>query len=62
MADTVYVIRYLPKFYEDLEKVATYIAETLNNPQAANNLLDKVESVILERQPNAESFEPYYSV
>ncbi|MBO5088306.1 MAG: type II toxin-antitoxin system RelE/ParE family toxin [Lachnospiraceae bacterium] len=62
MADMAYVIRYLPKFYEDLENVATYIAETLNNPQAANNLLDRVESAILERQPNAESFEPYYSV
>lgn len=62
MADTSYVIRYLPKFYEDLENVATYIAETLNNPQAANNLLDRVESAILERQPNAESFESYYSV
>ena len=39
-----------------------YIAETLKNPQAANDLLDLVESVILERLPNAESFEPYRSL
>lgn len=37
-----------------------YIATTLQNPQAANNLLDDVERTILERLPNAESFEPYH--
>ena len=39
-----------------------YIAETLKNPQAANDLLNSVESAILERLPNAESFEPYRSL
>ena len=34
----------------------------MKNPKAANDLLDKVESAIMERLPLAESFEPYYSV
>lgn len=62
MADTTYILRYLPLFYEELEEKVVYIAETLKKPQAANNLLDLVESAILERLPNAESFEPYRSL
>lgn len=62
MADTKYILRYLPLFYEELEEKVVYIAETLKNPQAASNLLDLVESAILERLPNAESFEPYRSL
>ena len=62
MVDTKYILRYLPLFYEELEEKAVYIAETLKNPQAANDLLNSVESAILERLPNAESFEPYRSL
>lgn len=40
MADTKYILRYLPLFYEELEEKVVYIAETLKNPQAANNLLE----------------------
>lgn len=57
-----YRLSYLPLFYEDLDKKVTYIAEKLKNPKAANDLLDKVESAIMERLPLAESFEPYHSV
>lgn len=57
-----YSLRYLPLFYEDLEEKIIFIAEKLMNPQTANDLLDAVESAILERLPNAESFEPYYSL
>ena len=57
-----YRLSYLPLFYEDLDEKVTYIAEKLKNPKAANDLLDKVESAIMERLPVAESFEPYYSV
>ena len=57
-----YRLSYLPLFYEDLGKKVTYIAEKLKNPKAANDLLDKVESAIMERLPLAESFEPYHSV
>ena len=57
-----YRLSYLPLFYEDLDEKVTYIAEKLNNPKAANDLLDRVESAIMERLPLAESFEPYHSV
>ena len=40
MGDTNYKLRYLPLFYRDLEGKIAYIAETLQNPQAANDLLD----------------------
>lgn len=39
-----------------------YISKKLQNPKAANDLLDKVEKAILERLPAAESFEAYHSV
>lgn len=61
MADTNYILRYLPLFYEDLEEKILYIKLKLNNPQVANDLLDAVETAILERLPHAESFEPYRS-
>lgn len=61
MGDTNYKLRYLPLFYRDLEGKIVYIAETLQNPQAVNDLLDDVARAILERLPNAESFEPYHS-
>ena len=57
-----YRLRYLPLFYEDLEQKVVYITEKLQNPQAANNLIDAVELAILERQPVAEAFEPYHSI
>ena len=39
-----------------------YIAETLHNEKAANDLLDAVEAAIMERLPVAEAFEPYHSI
>lgn len=62
MDNTKYTLRYLPLFYEDLEETVVYIAETLENPQAANDLLDAVEKAILERLPVAEAFEQYNSL
>ena len=62
MSDKQYELRYLPLFYEDLEEKVIYIAEKLQNPQAANGLIDAVEKAILERLPNAEAFEPYHSM
>lgn len=61
MADTKYILRYLPLFYEELEEKVVYIAEKLKNTQAANDLLDLVEAAILERLPDAEAFEAYHS-
>ena len=61
MGDTNYKLRYLPLFYRDLQEKVVYIAETLQNPKAANDLLNDAENAIFERLPNAESFEPYHS-
>lgn len=53
MANNTYRLRYLPLFYTDLEEKVTYIVVKLQNPQAANDLLDaKVEFeaiVLIER-------------
>ena len=62
MTNKKYMLRYLPLFYKDLEEKIVYIAEELHNEKAANDLLDEVEEAILERQPVAESFEPYRSL
>lgn len=62
MAEIQYELRYLPLFYEDLEQKVVYIAETLHNEKAANDLLDAVENAIMERLPVAEAFEPYLSI
>lgn len=62
MADIQYELRYLPLFYRDLEQKVLYISDVLHNPKAANDLLDAVESAILERLLIAESFEPYHSL
>ena len=62
MLSKKYRLSYLPLFYEDIDEKVTYIVEKLKNPKAANDLLDKVETAIMERLPVAESFEPYHSV
>ena len=49
MAETKYKLRYLPLFYEDLEQKVVYIAENLQNPKAANDLIDAVEKAIVKR-------------
>jgi len=62
MVGIKYKLRYLPLFYEDLESKLHYISIKLENPQAADDLLDEVERAILERQPIAESFEVFHSL
>lgn len=62
MVNTKYKLRYLLLFYEDLEQKVLYIAETLQNEKAANDLIDALEEAILGRLPVAESFEPYHSL
>lgn len=52
---------YLPLFYDDVLAALDYIGRRLKNPKAADELLDKTERAILERQSNAESFEVYCS-
>ncbi len=50
---------YLPLFYQDLNRVVTYIAEVLENKEAANKLLDEVDKAITKRLPDADKFPEY---
>ena len=55
-------LRYLPLFYEELEREISYIAFDLKNPVIANKLLDEVEASILKRfEDGPDSFEKVYS-
>lgn len=62
MSNNKYKLRYLPLFYEDLNEKVEYIAYEKLNPDAALRLIDNVEAAILERLPDAESFEQYPSM
>ena len=62
MGKVTYSLRYLPLFYDDLEEHIVYIAEVLHNKEAANELVNEIEKAILDRLPNAESFEAYHSI
>ena len=61
MPENSYLLRYLPTFYNDLERIVFYISEKLHNPQAAIDLTGRIETAILNRLPVAESFEKYHS-
>ncbi|MCR5024110.1 MAG: type II toxin-antitoxin system RelE/ParE family toxin [Lachnospiraceae bacterium] len=59
MLNETHELRYLPLFYEELDERVSYIAFNLENPVAANNLMDDVESAILKRLEEGPSiFEP----
>ena len=54
-----YELRYLPLFQEELKERALYIADELDNPTAADRLVDDVERAIRNRlETNPEGFEP----
>ena len=61
MADNKYRLSYLPLFNKDFSNIVDYLINVLENPKAAEELLNAVESAIIERLPNAESFEKYVS-
>ena len=61
MGSKHYELSILPLFEDDLNNTVDYILYQLKNPIAADNLIDAVEKAILDRLPNAESFEPYHS-
>lgn len=56
-----YQLRYTRLFEQDLMRAAQYIDQVLDNPTAAQKLVDDTEKAILERLNFAESFEPYPS-
>lgn len=53
MPKVKYDVRYLPLFYEELDRDVSYIAFKLKNPDAANDLPDSVESAVrnLSKKP-----------
>lgn len=61
MESRQYKIRYLPTFESDLIDAVRYIDEVLQNPDAADRLIDAVEGAVVERSNCPLSFEPYPS-
>ena len=61
MAEKHYKLRILPLFEDDLNEIVDYISIHLQNPIAAENFVDAVETAIYERLSCAEAFEPYSS-
>lgn len=56
-----YKLSFLPLFEEDLNEIVDYITEQLDNPTAAQNLVDDIESAINERLETPLAFAPYPS-
>jgi plasmid stabilization system protein ParE len=56
----MYSVRITDVAEDDMEKTVQYIAEILEAPVAANNLLDEIEKYenLLEDTPNMFSFVP----
>lgn len=61
MDEKHYKLRILPLFEDDLNEIVDYISIRLQNPIAAENFVDAVETAIHERLSCAEAFEPYPS-
>lgn len=56
-----YEIRYLPTFYDDLVAKIRYIRDELQNPTAADKLLEDVHEAILQRSEGPIVYERYES-
>lgn len=61
MQKKTYKLRFLPLFAEDLLEITTYIATNLQNPEAANILVDEIEDAIDKRLENPFIFAPFNS-
>lgn len=61
MASKQYKLKYLPHFERDLDEIVGYITFQLANPTAAMDLVNDIESAILERLNNPLSFEAFPS-
>ena len=62
MESKYYELRFLPLFAEDLGEIVDYISNKLQNPAAAEALVDLIQNAICERSTCAEAFEPYHSL
>ncbi|MBQ5920612.1 MAG: hypothetical protein IIW84_06070, partial [Selenomonadaceae bacterium] len=61
MENKVYSLRYLLIFEQDLTQTINYIANTLQNKEAATKLLNDIEAAILKRLNAPLAFEPFPS-
>ena len=61
MQEKRYRLRFLPLFEDDLNEIVDYIAGRLQNPQAAEVLVQDVQHATQERLECAEAFEAYPS-
>lgn len=61
MAKNTFKLRYLPLFEQDLMEVVAYICNHLQNREAADSLITKIEKAILKRLATPLSFEPFHS-
>lgn len=57
-----YVLRYLPRFEEELTDIVNYITYILKNPTAAENLIEDVEKAVIKRLESPLSYEPCHSI
>lgn len=56
-----YKLSILPLFENDMLEAITYITEVLNNPAAAEKLINETEKAIYKRLDSSLSFSPYKS-
>ena len=56
-----YKLSFLSLFEEDLNEIVDYISTDLQNPSAADHLIDDIESAIYKRLEAPLSFAPYPS-
>ena len=61
MDEKKYQLRFLLLFSEDLNEIVEYISNDLSNPDAAYRFVEEVESSIVDRLRNPESFEAFHS-
>jgi len=60
--DKRFTPRYLPLFERDVAETVDYIANVLQNPIAADRLIDEIEKAINNRLFDPAAFERYNSV
>lgn len=61
MNKSSYKLTFLPLFKSDMLAVVDYIANTLNNPDAAQRLVTEIELAIEKRLEMPLAFAPYQS-
>ena len=56
-----YKLSFLPLFEQDLNEIADYITANLQNPSAAERLVDDIEATVYKRLETPLAFAPFRS-